>query len=246
MTDRWRTGRLGPWPSDVASPCPRRSKSLLGRAMSGARVHPNRVICGVPSGGMVGGFSDDARYEERLMGELTRRELLVTGTGATAAAAAGRRSWVRYWSALARAGGIGHAMGRMSRVTPRNSAITSTRARRAGCDRRILLSGTVRQGVHACGEEPREGNRRWRRAAREGIGRAARLAVSRPRAFAPSWLAGRCERPAVPSTTHGELLRQVAVSLGRISRSGVQVLVGKAHAQQAGIGDGPGAYREGG
>ena len=77
-------------------------------------------------------------------------------------------------------GGIGHVMGGMSRGDAKELGDhLDTRPGRAGGDRQVAPSGAARQGAHACGENPREGDRRRRRGAREGTQRAPRLAALR-------------------------------------------------------------------
>ena len=79
-------------------------------------------------------------------------------------------------------GGIGHAMGGISRGDAKELG-DSPRHRPGGArrDRRVTPSGAARQGAHARGEKPRARNRRRRQGARQGTRRAARLAASRPR-----------------------------------------------------------------
>ena len=79
-------------------------------------------------------------------------------------------------------GGIGHAMGGMSRGDAKELGdYLDTGQAALVVIGKSRVAGAARQGAHARGEKPREGNRRRRQGARQGTQRAARLAASRPR-----------------------------------------------------------------
>ena len=122
-------------------------------------------------------------------------------------------------------GGIGHAMGGMSRSDAKELGdYLDYGPGRAGRDRRVAPSGAARQGAHARGEDPREGNQRRRQGTREGTRRAPRLAaISSSPARSRTALVAARERPG---TFH--IRRRTTESRRRfprwLSRSRVQAL----------------------
>ena len=84
-------------------------------------------------------------------------------------------------------GGIGHAMGGMSRSDAKQLGDYLNDGQAAlvviGKSR---VQGAARQGADACRENPREGNQRRRQGARQGTQRAPRLAAPRPAGAFPS------------------------------------------------------------
>ena len=81
-------------------------------------------------------------------------------------------------------GGIGHAMGGISRSDAKQLGdYLNDRPGRAGRDRQIAPAGTARQGAHPRRENPREGNQRRRQRTRQRTQRTPRLtagSIGRP------------------------------------------------------------------
>ena len=157
-----------------------------------------------------------------------------------------RRFSARRSSAPRRAGGSGMPWVACRAAMPRSSARPQRRPGRAGSDRGVAPSGAARQGAHARGEDPREGNQRGRQGAREGTRRDPRL-ISDP--FSPATLAPpswRRESAPVPSTYDGELLSQVAGSPPLAIAIAGASLGGKTHARQTQDQRRPETYLEGG